>query len=82
MTKVSLPLVSAAGGHLLIPAAEVIELLRRITSDWLRAAGQETTRLDPATVTVLARVLDDLADQLDVECIGFASDTDPEEEDG
>ncbi|MGW4898831.1 DUF6213 family protein [Kitasatospora sp. NPDC004240] len=82
MVKVSLPLVSASGGHLLIPAEEVITLLRRVTADWVDTAEQDGSSLDPRTVTVLATILVDLADQLDVECIALASEESGENGDG
>lgn len=66
---VSIPLV--LDGHLLIPADEVTGLLRRIATGWLRSTDAVETDLDPGTVQVLAGLLADLADQIDVECIGF-----------
>ncbi|MFJ8018570.1 DUF6213 family protein [Streptomyces sp. NPDC096339] len=65
----SIPLVSASGGSLMIPADEVTALLRRIAVAWLRS-DEGDTELDPGTMRALAGVLGELADQIDVECIG------------
>ncbi|MEU9304542.1 DUF6213 family protein [Streptomyces sp. NPDC048269] len=73
MIQVSIPLVPAADGLLLIPADHVTELLRRLAADWTRSTDSGEMRGDAQTVLDLAGVLDQLADQIDVECIGLAS---------
>lgn len=65
------PLVSVAGGGLLIPADEVTALLRRLAGGWLESVYDGGTDLDPGTTLGLADALVELADQIDVECIGF-----------
>ncbi|MFD7554318.1 DUF6213 family protein [Streptomyces sp. NPDC059835] len=67
----SIPLVSTSGGPLLIPADEVTDLLRRVAVGWLQAETGDGTDLDPRTMHALAAVLCELADQIDVECIGL-----------
>ncbi|MEU6237710.1 DUF6213 family protein [Kitasatospora sp. NPDC047058] len=74
MTKWSVPLISTTGDHLLVPADQVTRLFRQLAADWQGAADQDRTGLDPETLQVLAGVLTDLADRIDVECIAFASD--------
>ena len=66
-----IPLVSVADGQLLIPADEVTALLRRLASGWLHSVYEGETELDPGTALGLAGVLVELADQIDVECIGY-----------
>ncbi|MET9319105.1 DUF6213 family protein [Streptomyces sp. NPDC003038] len=78
MIQVSIPLIPAADGGLLIPADHVTALLRRLAGDWVHSTDSGEMRADPQTVVDLAGVLTELADQIDVECIGFAST--PEEE--
>ncbi|MFG2982210.1 DUF6213 family protein [Streptomyces sp. NPDC048258] len=73
MIQVSIPLVPSADGVLLIPADHVTELLRSLAADWLHSTDSGEMRGDAQTVLDLAGVLDQLADQIDVECIGFAS---------
>ncbi|MFJ6793515.1 DUF6213 family protein [Streptomyces sp. NPDC091268] len=80
MIQISIPLVPAADGVLLIPADHVTDLLRRLASDWLRSEAAGELRGDEQTVADLAGVLTELADQIDVECIGFASAPEPEPE--
>ncbi|MEV7546530.1 DUF6213 family protein [Streptomyces sp. NPDC089915] len=65
------PLVSVADGGLLIPADEVTALLRRLAGGWLHSVYDGETYLDPGTTLGLANALVELADQIDVECIGF-----------
>ncbi|WP_137992119.1 DUF6213 family protein [Streptomyces vilmorinianum] len=67
----SIPLVSLAGGPLLIPADRVTGLLRRLAAGWLASTDAGETDLDPGTVLALAGVLSDVADQIDAECIAF-----------
>ncbi|MFB7462453.1 DUF6213 family protein [Streptomyces sp. NPDC056224] len=75
MIQVSIPLIPAADGVLLIPADHVTELLRRLAADWLYSTDSGEMSGDPRTVLDLAGVLDQVADQIDVECIGLASGT-------
>ncbi|MFE9629690.1 DUF6213 family protein [Streptomyces sp. NPDC006463] len=77
MIQVSIPLIPAADGVLLIPAGQVTELLRRLSADWLYSTDSGEMRGDPQTVLDLAGVLDQLADQIDVECIALASGSHP-----
>lgn len=67
----SIPFVSTADGSLLIPADELTGLLRRVAVGWLQSQAAGETDLDPRTLQALAGVLGELADQIDVECIGF-----------
>ncbi|MGW0391269.1 DUF6213 family protein [Streptomyces sp. NPDC003042] len=78
MIQVSIPLIPADGGVLLIPAEHVTALLRGLAADWLHATEAGEMRGDEQTVMDLAGVLTELADQIDVECIGFASSPDGE----
>ncbi|MEV8531519.1 DUF6213 family protein [Streptomyces sp. NPDC051211] len=73
MIQVSIPLIPAADGGLLIPADHVTALLRSLAADWLHSSESGELRADEQTVADLSGVLTELADQLDVECIGFAS---------
>jgi hypothetical protein len=65
------PLLSAPGGPLLIPAEQVTGLMRGVAAGWLRSREIGDTDLDPRTVLTLAQVLSELADQLDAECIAL-----------
>lgn len=67
----SVPLISLAGGRLLIPADEVTSLLRHLAAGWLHTVYERETELDPGTTLALAGVLMEIADQIDVECIAF-----------
>ncbi|MFD9301532.1 DUF6213 family protein [Streptomyces sp. NPDC060048] len=73
MIQVSIPLIPADDGMLLIPADHVTDLLRRLAADWLESTNTGEMRADEQTVLDLAGVMTELADQIDVECIGFAS---------
>ncbi|MBT2448660.1 hypothetical protein J7F03_16490 [Streptomyces sp. ISL-43] len=73
MIQVSIPLIPADDGMLLIPADHVTALLRRLAGDWLETTDAGEMRGDEQTVLDLAGVLTELADQIDVECIGFTS---------
>jgi hypothetical protein len=80
MMKLTVPLFSPHSGTLLIPAEQVTDVLRNLAADWLHATEDRVEAvLDAETVCVLAAVLTDLADQIDVECIAFASTSDEEE---
>ncbi|MDD9375441.1 DUF6213 family protein [Streptomyces sp. ZAF1911] len=69
----SIPLIPADDGALLIPADDVTGLLRRLADDWLESEHTGEMCGDEQTVRDLASVLTTLADQIDVACIGFAS---------
>lgn len=73
MIQISIPLIPGDDGALLIPADHVTDLLRRIAADWLETTGAGDTDGDKPTVRDLAGVMAEVADQIDVECIGFAS---------
>ncbi|MFF5445557.1 DUF6213 family protein [Streptomyces sp. NPDC012888] len=73
MIQVSIPLIPSGDGGLLIPADHVTTLLRRVAEDWQGSSDSGELTGDPQTVADLAGVLTELADQIDVECIGFAS---------
>ncbi|MFD5148286.1 DUF6213 family protein [Streptomyces sp. NPDC058401] len=75
MIQISIPLIPADDGALLIPADHVTGLMRRLATDWLESEHTGEMRGDEQTVRDLASVLTELADQIDVECIGFASAT-------
>ncbi|MET9434956.1 DUF6213 family protein [Streptomyces sp. NPDC006551] len=78
MIQMSIPLVPTADGGLLIPAGHVTALLRGLAADWVRSGSSGEMRGDEQTIRDLAAVLTELADQVDVECIGFASEKDDE----
>ncbi|MGW0390491.1 DUF6213 family protein [Streptomyces sp. NPDC003042] len=67
----SVHLIPVAGGRLLIPADQVTSLLRRLAAGWLQSMYEGEAELDPGTTLSLARVLVELSDQIDVECIAF-----------
>lgn len=73
MIEMSIPLIPADDGVLLIPADHVTGLLRGLAADWLESEHTGDMRGDEQTVRDLANVLTELADQIDVECIGFTS---------
>ncbi|MFF7178312.1 DUF6213 family protein [Streptomyces sp. NPDC008121] len=81
MIQMSIPLVPTADGGLLIPAGHVTALLRGLAVDWVEAGGSGEMRGDERTIRELAAVLTELADQVDVECIGFASEANEPETD-
>ncbi|MQS16876.1 hypothetical protein F7Q99_32990 [Streptomyces kaniharaensis] len=76
MIQVNVPVLFPHSGGVLIPAAEVTTMLRRVAISWVDLADDEdgATDFDPETVRALAGALGRLADQIDVECIAFASD--------
>ncbi|MFI8100579.1 DUF6213 family protein [Streptomyces sp. NPDC086023] len=82
MDNASVPLVSEPDGGLLIPAGEVTALLRRLGAGWVETVGEDETELEPGTVMALACALCEIADQIDVECIGFLPSPDEEGRDG
>lgn len=73
MIQMSIPLIPGDDGKLLIPADHVTCLLRSLAADWLEPARTGDIGGDERTVRDLAGVLTELADQIDVECIGFTS---------
>lgn len=73
MIQVSIPLIPTEDGSLLIPADHVTALLRSLSADWRESMDAGDMRGDERTVIDLADVLTELADQIDVECIGCAS---------
>ncbi|MCX4775905.1 DUF6213 family protein [Streptomyces sp. NBC_01264] len=73
MIQMSIPLIPADDGALLIPADHVTGLLRRLSADWVESEHTGEMFGDERTVRDLAGVLTELADQIDVECIGFTS---------
>ncbi|MCX5128431.1 DUF6213 family protein [Streptomyces sp. NBC_00347] len=73
MIQMSIPLIPADDGALLIPADDVTCLLRRLAADWLESEHTGEMCGDERTVRDLANVLTELADQIDVACIGFTS---------
>ncbi|WP_328303100.1 DUF6213 family protein [Streptomyces sp. NBC_00435] len=77
MIQVSIPLIPADDGTLLIPADHVTTLLRRLAVDWTESMGIGDIHADERTVRDLSGVLTEVADQIDVECIAFASVPDP-----
>ncbi|MFE9426335.1 DUF6213 family protein [Kitasatospora sp. NPDC006697] len=60
-------------GQLAFPADEVTDLLRSLAAEWASWPAEEDLDLDPRTVGAMVGVLTDLADQVDVECIGLSS---------
>ncbi|MBV6702244.1 DUF6213 family protein [Kitasatospora aureofaciens] len=75
MIQVNVPVLFPRSGGVLIPAAEVTSVLRRVAAGWLSLADGEDgeTEFDPDTIRALAGALGRLADQIDVECIAYAS---------
>lgn len=58
-------------GHLLLPADEVTELLRRLAALWLESAEADDSGLAPDTVAALVGALIEVADNIDAECIAL-----------
>ncbi|MFE5582326.1 DUF6213 family protein [Kitasatospora sp. NPDC056531] len=75
MVQVSVPVVFPRSGGVLIPAAEVTTMLRKVAAGWVDLANGRDgeTDYDPETLLALAGALGRLADQIDVECIAFSS---------
>ncbi|MFJ7206146.1 hypothetical protein ACIQWR_21740 [Streptomyces sp. NPDC098789] len=74
MISVAISLIPATDGQLLIPAAQVTALLRTLAGDLLTPAGAEDAQGEPRTVDEAAGAMNQLADQLDVECIACTDD--------
>ncbi|WP_146258973.1 DUF6213 family protein [Streptomyces tateyamensis] len=72
----SVTVVATPEDGLLVPAGQLTALLRGLGAEWLRWGTDPQLGLDQATLQALARILTDLADQVDAECIGLASRTD------
>ncbi|MFJ5707420.1 DUF6213 family protein [Streptomyces sp. NPDC093105] len=58
-------------GHLLLPAAEVTDLLRRLAALWIESAESDDSGLAPDTVAALVGALTEVADNIDAECIAL-----------
>ncbi|QNA77605.1 hypothetical protein C8250_042810 [Streptomyces sp. So13.3] len=67
---VTLPLIRDDDGHLYAPAHEVSALLRRLGASWHEWIERGVLDLDAETVDSLADSLTEVADQIDVQCIG------------
>ncbi|MGW7437587.1 DUF6213 family protein [Streptomyces sp. NPDC054849] len=74
MISVSISLIPTAEGQLLIPAAEVTSLLRCLAADWLGSPASGEGPDVPAAVDEAAGAINQLADQIDAECIACAGE--------
>lgn len=63
--------VLLSDGHLLVPADQVTNLLRRLTAEWTQSAEAAGSELDPSTVLALTEALRQTADKIDIECIAL-----------
>ncbi|BFV60214.1 hypothetical protein KCMC57_up53180 [Kitasatospora sp. CMC57] len=72
MAQLSVPLIQGFDDQLLIPAVQVTALLRGLGEQMIGWTA-ENPALDPPTVGVLATVLQEVADQIDVECIDIGT---------
>ncbi|PJN25412.1 hypothetical protein CG736_13420 [Kitasatospora sp. CB02891] len=66
-------MICGLSGELAIPAQQVVELLRALPKEWQEWADRDDNRLDPVTTAVLADLVRQLADQIDLACIEIAS---------
>lgn len=73
MLRISVTVMSTPDHEILMPSEQATALLRMVANEWLEWPDYGETDLDQKTVRTLANVLIDLADQVDVECIAFAS---------
>ncbi|GGQ67940.1 DUF6213 family protein [Kitasatospora griseola] len=73
MGRLSVPVICGLSGDLAIPAQQVVELLRALPKEWQEWADRDDNRLDPVTTAVLADLVRQLADQIDLACIEIAS---------
>ncbi|WP_157815563.1 DUF6213 family protein [Kitasatospora sp. CB02891] len=73
MGRLSVPVICGLSGELAIPAQQVVELLRALPKEWQEWADRDDNRLDPVTTAVLADLVRQLADQIDLACIEIAS---------
>ncbi|MFJ1792730.1 DUF6213 family protein [Kitasatospora griseola] len=73
MGRLSVPVICGLSGDLAIPAQQVVELLRALPKEWQEWADRDDNRLDPVTTAVLADLIRQLADQIDLACIEIAS---------
>ena len=64
-----LPVIRDDAGNTYLPAATVSALLRGLGDTWTTWVEQGLTDLDGPTVDALAEQLDDVANQIDVDCI-------------
>ncbi|MDX2296802.1 MULTISPECIES: DUF6213 family protein [Streptomyces] len=69
--KVTTSFLRLPDGHLLLPADEVTELLRRLAALWIESAEAEDSELAPDTVAALVGALTEVADNIDAECIAL-----------
>ncbi|WP_435813554.1 hypothetical protein OG756_06650 [Streptomyces sp. NBC_01310] len=74
MISVSISLIPTADGQMLIPATEVTSLLRCLAADWLGSPPSGEEPDIPAAVDEAAGAMNQLADQIDAECIACASE--------
>ncbi|WCD90705.1 hypothetical protein KPP03845_107133 [Streptomyces xanthophaeus] len=73
MHSFPIPLIPTEEGGLLIPAEQVTGLLRSLAADWAAAADLDILEADSETVLAMTEALTQLADQIDAECIAYAS---------
>lgn len=63
---VTLPIVRGDDGALYVPADHVSALLRRVADQWSTSEAEDG---ESVAARAVAEALQDLADQIDVECI-------------
>ncbi|MFF1868815.1 hypothetical protein [Streptomyces sp. CB03911] len=71
--RLNVPLIRGIGEGLVIPADHVTALLRGLADESRHWSDMTESELDIPTITAVASVLRNIADQIDVECIDFAS---------
>lgn len=74
MTRLMIPMVWLVDGTLLVPADSLSRLVREVAAE---VSGWEDDGSDPATVQAVDRMLQSLADQIDVDCIALVSRLEP-----
>jgi hypothetical protein len=74
-----IPMVWLVDGTLLVPAESLSGLVREVAAE---VSGWEDEGPDPATVQAVERMLQSLADQIDVDCIALVSRLDPHPDPG
>ncbi|MET9614885.1 DUF6213 family protein [Kitasatospora indigofera] len=77
MERLNVPLIRGMGEGLVIPAEQVTALLRGLADQSRHWTDVTESELDTPTVTAVASVLRNIADQIDVECIDFVSTEPP-----